>query len=412
MVNLHRGVTLYSYVARQPILNTERQVIAYELLFRDGKSNSFPNIDPNQATSNILTNNHLTLGVELVTGNLPAYINFHAKTLIKRFPSFLDPKKIVIEILEDIEICDELIQSVKLLKDKGYTLALDDHDFDPKWDVLFPYIDIIKIDVLAHSVVQVSKFIRKLKRMDIVLLAEKVETAEQYAQCKLLGFTAFQGYFFAKPEVMKQRKITATKKNILDLISHASQKNLDLNAISDIFSTDPGLSYKLLRFINSPTYGNNQEITSLKHALVYIGELELKKFIALLALSDLSDQKCDEIMRLSLIRAKFCELVSKHRKDEENPPKAFLTGILSLIDGILDHDLKFVLNVLPIHEEIKAALRSEDNYLHAYLKLARYIEKGLWSESKTLAKSIDYPEEFAYQAYQESLEWADGMLNS
>lgn len=403
---------MYSYVARQPILDINQNVIAYELLFRDGKSNSFPNIDPNQATSNILNNNHLTLGVEQVTGDLPAYINFHAETLIRRFPSFLDPKKIVIEVLEDIEISNQLVESIKSLKDKGYTLALDDFDFDPKWDVLFPYIDIIKVDVLAFSLLEISKHVRKIPNKNITLLAEKVETLEQFEKLKMLGFTLFQGYFFAKPEMLKQRKITTTKQNILDLIGQASKVVLNNDVISEIFSTDPGLTYKLLRFINSPTYGNNQEITSLRHALIYIGELELKKFITLLALSDLSEGKCDEVMRLSLIRAKFCELISQTKLDEINPPKAFLTGILSMIDGILDHDLEFVLNALPIHAEIKSALRNDDNYLNDYLSLAKLIEKGRWQESEVLSNKIDLTADYCFKTYQEALAWTDGMLSN
>jgi len=226
----------------------------------------------------------------------------------------------------------------------------------------------------------------------------------------MLGFTLFQGYFFAKPEMLKQRKITTSKQNILDLISQTSKPTLDLTIINDIFSTDPGLTYKLLRFINSPTYGNSQEITSLKHALIYIGEVEVKKFIALLALSDLSEGKCDEIMRLSLIRAKFCELISQIRQDEENPPKAFLTGILSLIDGILDHDLEFVLNALPIHTEIKSALRNEDNYLNHYLKLAKQLENGLWLDSEITSTLLNLNNKECLEAHQLALTWADAML--
>lgn len=402
---------MYSYVARQPILDANKSVIAYELLFRDGKSNSFPNIDPNQATSNILTNNHLTLGVEKITAGKPAFINFHAKTLIKRFPSFLDPKKVVIEILEDIDICDELVSAVKSLKKKGYQLALDDHDFDPKWEVLFPYIDIIKIDVLETPILKLSKFVRETKKWDITLLAEKVETKEQFDKLKMLGFDQFQGYFFAKPEMMKQRKVITDKQSLFELLHHANQRQLDFDAISLIFSSDPGLTYKLLRFINSPTYGTSQEITSLKHALIYIGEVELKKFISLLALSDLAQRKCSEVTKLSLVRAKFCELIANKRNDEENPPKAFLTGMLSLIDGILDHDLDYVLSVLPIHEEIKAALLQQGNYLDHYLSLVKHIEQGQWRRSQAKAASLELSESFCLVSYQEAIEWADGMLS-
>jgi EAL and modified HD-GYP domain-containing signal transduction protein len=401
---------LYSYVARQPILNSEQQVVAYELLFRDGQSNSFPDIDPNQATSNILTNNHLTLGLEQVTGNLPAYINFHADALISHFPSSLDPNNVVLEILEDVPITKELLLACKSLHEKGYKLALDDFDFDTKWEAFYPIVDIIKIDVLEFSILEISKLVRKLSGLDVTLLAEKVETLQQYEKLKMLGFTLFQGYFFAKPEMLKQRKITTSKQNILELISQSSQINLDIKRISEIFAIDPGLTYKLLRFINSPTYGSSQEITSLKHALVYIGQVELKKFIALLAMSDLNSDKNPEILRLSLARAKFCEQIALCRFESENPPKAFLTGILSLIDGILDHELEQVLDVLPIHEEIKSALRNEKCDLGNYLLLVKNIEKGLWKESEIIANIIELDSEICFEAYSKSLSWADEML--
>ncbi len=401
---------MYSYLARQPILNADQQLVAYELLFRDGERNCFPNIDPNQATSNILTNNHLTMGVEHVTGDLPAYINFHADTLIRHFPSFLHPDRVVIEILEDVEISAPLISAIKSLKEKGYKLALDDHDFDPKWDVLLPYIDIIKVDVLTISVLEISKKIHSLKSWNGILLAEKVEQKRQFEQLKLLGFTMFQGYFFARPEMLKQKKLSTTKQNILDLISHSSKVKLDFDAINDIFCSDPALTYKLLRFINSPTYGCTQEITSLKHALVYIGELELKKFIALLSLSDLSENKCSEIMRLSLIRAKFCEQISLQRQDQQNPPKAFLTGILSLIDGILDYELHLVLEALPIHQDIKAALRQEESQLSQYLSLATAVEQGLWKDCQLILTSLSVDMLFCFNTYMQAIEWADEML--
>jgi len=401
---------LYSYVARQPILDIDQHVVAYELLFRDGKSNSFPDIDPNQATSNILTNNHLTLGLEQVTGNLPAYINFHADTLLKHFPSFLDPKNVVLEILEDVPVTDELLAACKALKDQGYTLALDDFDFADKWQAFYPIVDIIKVDVLEFSILEISKLVRKLDSLNVTLLAEKVETVEQFEKLKMLGFTLFQGYFFAKPEMLKQRKMTTAKQNIFELINQASQVDLNISTISDIFAVDPGLTYKLLRFINSPTYGSSQEITSLKHALTYIGQVELKKFIALLALSDLSSGNNTEIMRLSLVRAKFCEQIALCRHESENPPIAFLTGILSLIDGILDHDLASVLDILPVHEEIKSALRNEKSDLANYLSLVKNIELGLWEEAEVIADEIELDSELCFQAYKRSLSWADEIL--
>ncbi|UUO23689.1 EAL domain-containing protein [Colwellia sp. M166] len=401
---------MYSFIARQPILDLNQSVVAYELLFRDGESNCFPDIDPDQATSNILSNNHLTLGVENITNNLPAYINFHSNTLINDFPSFLDPSTVVIEILEDVPASDALLSACKQLSEKGYILALDDHDFDPKWQRFFPYINLLKIDVLQHSMLAISKFIRTINNSKITLLAEKVETAQQFEQTKLLGFTLFQGYFFAKPEMLKQKKVTSTKQKILELVGHASCEQLNFDTMGEIFSSDPGLTYKLLRFINNPCYGRSQEITSLKHALIYLGDIELKKFIALLALADLNHNKPTEIIRLSLIRAKFCEQISLLQKNQENPPKAFLTGILSFIDGILDHTLATLLNILPVHADIKQALMTNDNYLAHYLNLAKSIEMGHWQASDLLIEQLALTHEQCFIAHTKAITWADEML--
>lgn len=403
---------MYAYIARQPILNADKVVVAYELLFRDGKSNQFPNIDPDLATSTILSQNHFTMGIDKIAANLPAYINFPAESINNNSPSFLDPKYVVIEILEDVEVTSNLIKSCKKLKEQGYKLALDDHDFDPKWQLLFPYVDIIKIDVLQFNIIEINKFIRSIKHLDITLLAEKVETLTQFEQLKTLGFTLFQGYFFAKPEVLKHKAITATKTNLLELIAQASKKSLDFAQVQAIFERDIGLTYKLLRFINSPSYGCAQKITSLKHAITFIGELELKKFIALLALSNLNDSKPTEIIRVSLTRAKFCELVSAERHDDENPPKSFLTGMLSLLDGLLDYKFDELMDMLPVHEEIKAALLGEANALATYLNLVIAAEQGNWNLTELLCEELNLPENFVADSYVEAIAWADGMLQS
>lgn len=402
---------MFSYVARQPIIDNQQNLFAYELLFRDGEQNKFPDIDPDQATSNILSDNQLSLGVEKITGDLPAFINFHAETLIKSFPYFLDPNKVVIEILEDVPITDDLLNACKELREKGYRFALDDHDFDPKWDVFLPVVDFIKVDVLSTTMREIQQYVRRVNRYDITLLAEKVETFEQFAQLKMLGFEYFQGFFYAKPEIMKQKKVTTGQQAVLSLISQANSVSMDFNEVSAIFSTDPGLTYKLLRFINSPIYGRRIEITSLKHAISYIGELELKKFIALLALSDLSTDKCAEITRISLIRAKFCEAISDIRKDVNNPPKAFLTGILSMIDAILDTELDQVLDILPIDNQIRDALANKNNYLRHYIYLAKFVERGLWNKAEKVAAGLNINPQVIYQCHQDATNWADEMIN-
>ena len=392
-------------------MNSDKEVVAYELLFRDGENNRFPNVDPTKATSSILTHNQLTMGIESITGNLSAYLNFHQEALIDNFPNFLDPEKVVIEILEDVKISPSLIKACRILHEKGYTLALDDYDFDPKWRVLMPYVDILKVDVTQVSLLEISRKVREVENFNKILLAEKVETAQQFEQLKLLNFTLFQGYFFARPELLKRKKISTSERGIIELIEQSSQATIDFTRVNDIIETDPGLTYKLLRYINSPIYGCSQEITSLKHALAFIGESELQKFISLLAISNLSKNKPSEILRLSLARAKFCEQISLYRQDNENPPKAFLTGLLSLIDGILDNELEQVLNMLPIHSDIKAAIRQEDNRLFHYLRLAVALEQGDWMAAVKYQTLLNIGEKACQNAHKQAFDWADNLLD-
>lgn len=403
---------MYSYVARQPILDRNQNIYAYELLFRDGKDNCFPDVSSELATASILTNNHLTLGLEQVTGNLPAFINFNESLLLKHFPSFIEPSKIVIEILEDVPPSEEVFQVCKQLKNKGYKLALDDYNLDPKWFKFFSYIDIIKIDILDVPHAKIINFVLQVRELNVLLLAEKVESSKQFEQLKALGFSLFQGYFFSKPQIIKQKRISTTKQGLLQLFSHSLNSSLDFDAISHIFSADPGLTYKLLRFINSSAWNRQKEITSLKHALTYIGELELKKFIALVTLADLNQDKPSEIIKTSLIRAKFCEKISRLRREPDNPPKAFLTGMLSLIDTILDQDISTVLAILPVDTEIESALVKGDNYLANYLTLAKYLEQAQWQESNQLIAQLNIETSLCLEAHQEAIAWSDVMLDN
>ncbi len=212
---------MYCYVARQPIFDRQKAVTGYELLFRDGVDNCFPNVNADEATSKLITQHHLLLGVEKITSGKQAFINFSADTLIHHFPTSIDPKSMVIEILETVPISDELLTACKELHKMGYRLALDDHDFDAKWDVFLPYVSIIKVDVRMFNMLQISKYLRRIAKYPVTLLAEKVETADEYEQLKQLGFDLYQGYFFARPEMLKHKQLGSNKLNLLALISES-----------------------------------------------------------------------------------------------------------------------------------------------------------------------------------------------
>jgi EAL and modified HD-GYP domain-containing signal transduction protein len=402
---------MYSYVARQPILDINKELYAYELLFRDGKSNSYPDVCPDEATSKILAQNHLLLGLDELTNGKLAFINFHEDALLHHFPTSLPAKEIYVEILEDVPISEELVFACKKLKKLGYKLALDDHDFDPKWDVFLPYIDMIKVDVRATNILSISKHLRRLERIKpegLILLAEKVETAQEFEQLKMLGFSYYQGYFFAKPEVVKQRSLSPNKMVLMDLIGETAKIKMDFEKISQLIERDVSLSYTLLRFINSSAFSRQQTIGSLKHALNYMGELELKKFIALIALANLGEGKPDELVNLSIIRARFCSQIANKRRDIENPPMAFLTGLFSLVDALLDQELKTIVGKLPISPEIKSALIDKSGHLADYLAMSICYEKGQWQKLDELCTTMGLEMNDVSDFYQSALQWANG----
>lgn len=397
---------MYCYLARQPIFDANRQLHGYELLFRDGESNAFPNINADEATSKLITEHHLFMGVEKITGGCRAFIDFSADTLIHHFPTSIDPKSMVIEVLETVPISGELLAACRELHRMGYQLALDDHDFDAKWDIFLPYVSIIKVDVRQFNVLQISKFISRIKHHSVTLLAEKVETQEEFEKLKTLGFTLFQGYFFARPEMLKHKKLTSNKINLLMLIAESSQVLLDFEKLSGICERDVGLSYKLLRFVNSAGQGRGQAIGSLKHAMVYLGESELKKFIALLALANLSESGPNELLNMSMTRARFCDRLAAINGDPVNPPAAFLTGLFSLVDAMLERPLPDLLEELPLLQEIKDALMHHQGHLGAYLDMVVAFETADWQRQEQLTALLKNPVHNLSEIYLDSVYWA------
>lgn len=402
---------MYCYLARQPIFDTTQNVFGYELLFRDGLQNSFPNINADEATSKLITEHHLLMGVEKITGGHQAFINFSADTLIHHFPTSIDPDSMVIEVLESVPISMELLTACKELHRMGYKLALDDHDFDPKWDIFLPYVSYIKVDVRQFNILQISKYISRVRHhQGVTLLAEKVETQQEYEKLLQLGFKLFQGYFFARPEMLKHKKIASSKLNLLLLIAESTKERLEFDKLSQIVERDLGLSYKLLRFVNSASFAREQPIGSLKHAMIYMGEAELKKFIALLALANLKEDGPNELLNMSIVRARFCDQLASLMGDPENPPAAFLTGLFSLVDALLEQPLAQLLEDLPILPEIKAALLQHQGRLGHYLQLTLAYENGLWQQQQQLSESLFGNSKDLNLLYLDAVSWAHGLM--
>ncbi|MFY8349899.1 EAL and HDOD domain-containing protein [Pseudoalteromonas sp. SSM20] len=404
---------MYFYAARQPILNRNKELIGYELLFRDSLENVFPNINEDEATSRLIEGSQLSLGLEDMTGDKPAFINFTLETLVKGYAKTLGTKEVVVEILETVQPGKRLLAAVKELKEMGYTIALDDYKHAPVWRHFYPFVDIIKIDWLDTSIEQIKEIIEQTKDFpSIQFLAEKVETPEQFEQAMELGFHYFQGFFFAKPEVVQSRALAPNEMTLAELLYQTSSPEMDLKKVTEVFERDVNLSYKLLRYSNSAAFKRRAEISTIKQALVVLGVEELKRFLSVLFTAQVASDKPPELMRLCLTRAKFAELLSEQAGQYQESSKAFLTGMLSLIDGILDQSMESILEKLPLSEEIKLAILKREGRLAEYLGLVEAYEKAKWNEANDIQAQLKLNADEIPTAYHDALQWANIQMDA
>ncbi|MBZ9611703.1 EAL and HDOD domain-containing protein [Rheinheimera maricola] len=403
---------MYFYAARQPILDRDKNLYAYELLFRDGLENAFPDIDGDEATSRMVEGSQFSFGLEDFLGDKPGFINFTLDTLIKKYPSMLPKEQVVVEILETVQPGKRLLAECQHLKEKGYILALDDYIHQPVWRHFYPVIDIIKVDFRSTSTDTINEIKTAIAAFPhIQLLAEKVETNEEFQLALDLGFSYFQGYFFSKPEMMQSKALSPAQMTLAELLYETSKSDLDLGKITEVFQRDVHLSYKLLRYSNSAVFKRRAEIETIKQALVVLGQVELKKFLSLLFTAQISSDKPAELMRMSMTRARFAEGIAQlHGKVDI--AKAFLTGMMSLMDAILDEPIESVMNKLPLAKEIKDALVERTGVLADYVQLIEHYEKGQWQEASTSIEQLKLPSDKVPDAYHTAVQWANEQMNA
>ena len=399
---------MYFYAARQPILDVNKKLYAYELLFRDSIDNVFPDIDGDEATSKMIEASKFNMDISDFTGSKPAFINFTLETLIQGYPEMLTNEEVVVEILETIKPGKKLLALCKDLHSKGYTIALDDYEHQSVWLHFYPFIKMIKIDIQKSNIEEIHQVIEAVKdHPHIDLLAEKVETYQEYDQALQLGFTYFQGFFFAKPEMVKTKNLSPSQLAMAELLYETSKPELDLSSITSVFERDVSLSYKLLRYANSAMFRRHSEISTIKQALVILGLTELKRFIGLMFAVTANPDKPTELIKVAMTRAKFCELVTKDMTSQLDDSIAFLTGLLSMIDAILDEELEVVLGKLPLTHEIKDPLLTRKGTMAAIIKLVEFIEHAQWGKTHIIIEKLQLDKEQVVKHYNEALAWAD-----
>ncbi len=400
------------FVARQPIFNRKNEVVAYELLFRNGQNNFYNNTNGDEATLKVIANTFYTFDFKDITDNKKAFINFTEELIKKEIATILPKEYVVIEILENIEPNDEIVDACKRLKKRGFILALDDFVFHTKYIKLIEIADIIKIDFRITTGDERKK-VFELKKINnkIKFLAEKVENKEEYDEALKLGYSYFQGYYFSKPIVLSRKNIPTNKDTAIKILKLINRDDFDFNKLEELIIKDLGLSYKIIKLINSSAYCLKNEVRSIKYAIALLGRKEIIKWLYVVLLNDLKENNTDELIKVSLQRAKLCELICNMSEYKNNVYSAYMVGLFSVMDAILNCSIEVILKELYIDDEIKEGLIEKDNFLNKILKLAINYEKGQWENVEFYTKEIGVNDNKLAEAYIDAIKWADEVVS-
>ncbi len=396
------------YVARQPIFDRRQKVYAYELLYRSGVDNYNTELNGNLATSEVIANSFLDLGLDKLTRRKRAFINFTGQLLINETPFLLPRDYVAVEITGGTEADAEVSKACKKLNKKGYVLVLDDYDHESRYADLLDYVDFIKVDYQETNPEQREKIVNYFRGSKKKLIAEKVETVQEYGDAMTNGYDFFQGFFFCEPAVIIGKEIPSTKLQNLRLLQEINKPEMDFDQVEYLIKQDPALSYKLLRFINSIAFPVRFPIHSIRQAMALLGQKEMTKWASLVALRNVGYDKPDELIVTAVSRGKFCELMAPVTGMEKRSADLFLTGLFSLLDTFLDQPMEVILQELPLVEDIKSALMGESGPFRDILELVLLYEQGYWDKAFSIAAekyNLDEVEVMSY--YLESLELAD-----
>lgn len=392
-------------LARQPICDVELNLAAYELLYRNSANSTAATVSsPHEATARVFTLAFMDIGIDKLAGKHPVFINMTDEWLLKSDMLPEPAERIVLEVLEDIRPSPEIISALKSLKSRGYKIALDDFILTQDTKAFLPYADIIKLDVMACSKEVLAKRVQILSRFPITLLAEKVETWEEYKQCREMGFTLFQGYFLSKPETMNNHSKSDSGIVLTQLLAMLHMAEPDVGELEQQISRDPQLYYRILRYINSAQYSLPRKIESLRQAIVLLGFDNLRSLVSMMVLAG-SNRRGSTLMPIALLRAKMCECLA--RKYKLSPAENFFTvGLLSMLDAFFNRPLPDILADLPLHPSVESALLNFEGVMGDVLKVVEAYEKADWEsvEKSTFDKAI------LADCYVDAMSWADGVM--
>ena len=391
------------YVARQPIFDREKKVFGYELLFRDDMENVFHGGDADIASRSTLDSS-LLVGLDVLCDGRRAFVNCTRETLVRGWITMLPSHATVAEILETVPVDDEVIAACQRLKEAGYMIALDDFVADDPREALVDIADIVKVDLKLTTVEQRTALVKRNGRWRCRMLAEKVETHEEFMACISQGFVYFQGYFLHRPEIIPARDVPANRINYIRMLQAVSGPDLDVGELEKLIKTEASICYRLLRYLNSAMFAFRSEIRSVRHALTILGDSEVRRWVRLVATVGAGQDKPSDLVLCALVRARFGELLAPLIPHGESD--LFLLGLLSLIDAMLDMPMAEVLKKIPLDLETKNVLLSKASPLRPVFQLILAHESGEWEAARSVAESLRIDPDVAAGYYWQAQQWA------
>jgi len=365
-------------IGRQPILDRNEHLYGYELLFRSTDVNEANIQDAGRATANVIVNTLASFGIAELLGGNKGFINIDLDMLMDEVLELLPQEHVVIELLESIEPSPPMIERCLELKKAGFLLALDDHLYSPEFAELYAIVDIVKVDLMQTPLESLPEYIEHLRPYPCKLLAEKVESMEQFAACHALGFDYFQGYYFARPDIIKKKKMDEDATNLLKLMRLLAE-DANTETIEQAFRGSPSLTYKLLMLVNSVAFGQRHKIQGVGHAIAMTGRVQIKRWIQLALFAADGDDAFDHpLVDMAATRAGLMEqLTFIHpllQFDGESADRAFMTGILSLMANIYNIAIEDIIANLNLNDEVAAALTDYGGHYGSLLRVMEHIE--------------------------------------
>lgn len=396
------------FIGRQPIVNVKRQIIGYELLFRKGEENYYSFNDGNEATMSVIGTTLYHIGFKKLVGNKKAFFNFTRDVLKSKFEEILPKNQVVIEVLEDIEIDDELVSILEDMKQRGYSIALDDVCDVNRFQGIEKLIDYVKVDWMLCSEENRKAIPEALKTYPIHLLAEKIEEEGDFNKATEYGYTYFQGYFFSKPVVLSQKALPARSIKSFELMSKVNDSSFSLNQAAEIIKQEPALALSLLTFVNSAAMSFQDRIKSVDQALILLGESNVKRWIVALIVT----QACNSnpaIINMAVERAKFCELLAIEMGLSDHAESLFLVGLFSLGERMLDQPMDQLIDSIGVDDLIGDTLLGKETQYSKILNLVKAQEKNDFQKIKKLLKNTQVSSHRFQDIFTQVIDWSNQL---